>query len=123
MEKKNGLDGKTNIHEEAAAMKRRVKAKKRPNMIGDAENLEKKGGGGGGGGDHQNTKSVPFLKLFSFADSSDIFLMIVGTIGAVGNGLGLPLSTILFGQLINALQGDKDVVRVTSEVKLHPPKT
>ncbi|KAF5455486.1 hypothetical protein F2P56_025056 [Juglans regia] len=112
MEKKNGLDGKTNIHEAAGALKRRVKAKKRPNMIGDAENLEKKGGGG----DHQNTKSVPFLKLFSFADSSDIFLMIVGTIGAVGNGLGLPLSTILFGQLINALQGDKDVVRVTSEI-------
>ncbi|KAG6704289.1 hypothetical protein I3842_07G128600 [Carya illinoinensis] len=115
MEKMNGLDGKTNI-QEAAALKRRVKAKKIPNMIGDADDhLEKKGGGGD---HHQNTKSVPFLKLFSFADSSDIFLMIVGTIGAIGNGLGLPLSTILFGQMISALQVDKDVVRVTSEICL-----
>lgn len=98
----------------------KIKAKKRLNMMisshDDAEDLGKKGGG-----DNHNTKSVPFLKLFSFADSADIFLMIVGTIGAVGNGLSLPLSTILFGQLINALHDDKDVVRLTSIVKLHPP--
>ncbi|KAI6679087.1 hypothetical protein NL676_039883 [Syzygium grande] len=34
---------------------------------------------------------VPFHKLFSFADSTDILLMVVGSIGAVGNDLFYPL--------------------------------
>ncbi|KAI6679006.1 hypothetical protein NL676_039802 [Syzygium grande] len=37
---------------------------------------------------------VPFHKLFSFADSTDILLMVVGSIGAVGNDLSLPLMTV-----------------------------
>ncbi|CDP21762.1 unnamed protein product, partial [Coffea canephora] len=46
--------------------------------------------------------TVPFLKLFSFADSTDIFLMIIGTIGAIGNGLSLPLMTVFFGELTDS---------------------
>lgn len=45
---------------------------------------------------------VPFHKLFAFADSLDILLMIVGTVGSLGNGISMPLMTILFGDLINA---------------------
>ncbi|KAI6679090.1 hypothetical protein NL676_039886 [Syzygium grande] len=37
---------------------------------------------------------VPFHKLFSFADSTDILLMVVGSISAVGNDLSLPLMTL-----------------------------
>ncbi|KAI6684262.1 hypothetical protein NL676_030175 [Syzygium grande] len=37
---------------------------------------------------------VPFHKLFSFADSTDTLLMVVGSIGAVGNDLSLPLMTV-----------------------------
>ncbi|KAL3517346.1 hypothetical protein ACH5RR_019935 [Cinchona calisaya] len=67
------------------------------------------------------TNTVPFLKLFSFADSSDRFLMIIGTIGAVANGLCLPLMTVLFGELTDSFgenQNTKDVVRVVSKVSL-----
>lgn len=71
------------------------------------------------------TNTVPFLKLFHFADSYDHLLMIIGTIGAVGNGLCLPLMTILFGELTDSFgqtQGDiKQVVRVVSKVKSQHP--
>ena len=50
----------------------------------------------------EKTQTVPLLKLFSFADSIDVALMIVGTVGAIASGLGMPLMTILFGQMINS---------------------
>lgn len=64
------------------------------------------------------TNTVPFYKLFAFADSADKLLMLVGTIGAVGNGVSLPLMTILFGQLIDSFgqNQSKDVVSVVSKV-------
>ncbi|CAN0888665.1 ABC transporter B family member 21 [Linum grandiflorum] len=66
-------------------------------------------------------KTIPFHKLFSFADSTDVLLMIFGTIGAVGNGVAMPLMTILFGQLTDSFgqnQNSSDVVQVVSEVAL-----
>lgn len=45
---------------------------------------------------------LPFYKLFSFADRLDIFLMITGTIGAIGNGISTPLMAILFGNFTNS---------------------
>lgn len=113
MEIENGLNRRTNMHE-AATLKDNVEAEKSPDMIGDQEDSEKSK-------EDQNTKTVPFLKLFSFADSKDVILMIVGTIGGVANGLGLPLMTIFFGEMINVLgsnQNGQDVVRVVSKVKL-----
>ncbi|KAF7852172.1 hypothetical protein BT93_L0561 [Corymbia citriodora subsp. variegata] len=64
---------------------------------------------------------VPFHKLFSFVDSTDILLMVVGSISAIWNGLSLPLMTELFGQLINTFgknQADSDVVDLVSKVEL-----
>lgn len=113
MEIESGLNEKPNLRE-SASLRQNVEATKSPDMIGDIEGSEKSGG-------DQSTKTVPFLKLFSFADSRDVCLMIVGIIGAIGNGLGLPLMTILFGELINVLgsnQHNKDVVRVVSKVKI-----
>ncbi|KAK7259123.1 hypothetical protein RIF29_24721 [Crotalaria pallida] len=49
----------------------------------------------------EKAETVPYYKLFSFADSTDIVLMIVGSIGAFGNGLGMPIMTLLLGQVIN----------------------
>ncbi|MFQ6637178.1 hypothetical protein Gotur_013494 [Gossypium turneri] len=69
----------------------------------------------------EKTNTVPFHKLFVFADSTDILLMIVGTVGAVGNGLCMPLMTILFGDLVNAFgqnQSNNQVVHVVSKVSL-----
>ncbi|GAB4829080.1 hypothetical protein Ancab_018742 [Ancistrocladus abbreviatus] len=45
---------------------------------------------------------VPFYKLFSSADSTDITLMVLGSIGAVANGVCVPMMTILLGDVINA---------------------
>ncbi|CAN4113601.1 unnamed protein product [Withania somnifera] len=69
----------------------------------------------------KQAETVPFYKLFSFADSTDIVLMISGTIGAIGNGVSLPLMTILFGELTDSFgqnQNNKDVLRVVSKVAL-----
>ena len=52
-------------------------------------------------GDNQQQK-VSFYKLFLFADKMDVVLMIVGTIGAIGNGVSQPLMTLIFGQLIHS---------------------
>ncbi|WCJ23195.1 ABC transporter B family member 11 [Euphorbia peplus] len=56
----------------------------------------------------ENTKILPYYKLFSFADSTDYLLMLLGTIGAAGNGLSLPLMTVVFGAAVNAF-GDNSV--------------
>ncbi|KAF7130382.1 hypothetical protein RHSIM_Rhsim10G0047700 [Rhododendron simsii] len=66
-----------------------------------------------------STKTVPFYKLFSFADSVDVALMIVGTIGAVGNGIGIPFTSVFFGEMIDSFgqnQNNKDIVHVVSKV-------
>lgn len=47
--------------------------------------------------------TVPHYKLFSFADSLDIMLMFIGTIAAFGNGICMPLMTILLGELIDSI--------------------
>lgn len=68
----------------------------------------------------EKPETVPFYRLFTFADSNDILLMAVGTIGAIGNGLGLPIMTLLFGQIINSFGSNQqidDVVEVVSKVK------
>ncbi|GAB2297556.1 ABC transporter B member 11 [Dionaea muscipula] len=69
----------------------------------------------------ETSGSVPFHKLFAFADSTDMALMVVGTIGAVANGLCMPLMTLLFGDLINAFgsnQSTNHTVDAVSKVAL-----
>ncbi|KAM4075040.1 hypothetical protein ACB094_10G139900 [Castanea mollissima] len=70
----------------------------------------------------EKTQTVPLLKLFSFADSTDVALMIVGTVGAIANGLGMPLMTILFGEMINSFGNNQssnaDIVSIISKVSL-----
>ncbi|KAF8008241.1 hypothetical protein BT93_K2038 [Corymbia citriodora subsp. variegata] len=71
--------------------------------------------------DDEKTNSVLFHKLFLFADFTDMFLMLVGTMGAVGNGLGMPLMTVLLGQLIDSFgtnQHNKKVVLLVSKISL-----
>ncbi|CAH8276213.1 unnamed protein product [Arabidopsis lyrata] len=60
-------------------------------------------------------QKVSFFKLFSFADKTDVVLMTVGTIAAMGNGLTQPLMTLIFGQLINAF-GTTDPDHMVREV-------
>ncbi|KAF5735037.1 P-glycoprotein [Tripterygium wilfordii] len=46
---------------------------------------------------------VPILKLFTFADSYDYLLMILGSIGACVHGASVPVFFIFFGKLINII--------------------
>ncbi|KAK4741817.1 hypothetical protein SAY87_025405 [Trapa incisa] len=69
----------------------------------------------------EKTRTISFHKLFSFADQLDITLMIVGTIGAIGNGVCTPLMTILLGDLVNSFgqnQKNGDTVEAVSKVSL-----
>ncbi|PPD73224.1 hypothetical protein GOBAR_DD29846 [Gossypium barbadense] len=97
MATENGFNGDTNLHKACTS-------KSQETSKGD-----------------EKTNTVPFHKLFVFADSTDILLMNVGTVGAVGNGLCMPLMTILFGDLVNAFgqnQSNNQVVHVVSKVSL-----
>lgn len=48
------------------------------------------------------TPAVPLWKLYSRADSIDVLLMILGTLGAVCLGAAMPCLSLLFGQLTNS---------------------
>ncbi|XP_021852346.1 ABC transporter B family member 2 isoform X1 [Spinacia oleracea] len=52
---------------------------------------------------NKKTKSVPFFKLFTFADSYDVLLMVLGSIGAIAHGASVPVFFIFFGKLINLI--------------------
>jgi hypothetical protein len=74
---------------------------------------------------HQKKKSkvpvVSYFKLFSFADPLDYLLMMLGTIGSIGNGMTLPIMTLILGGLINAFgdnQNDnQQVIHAVSKVR------
>ncbi|PON43231.1 ABC transporter [Parasponia andersonii] len=107
----NGQDGDTNT-QEASSSKGLVEEE----TTGSANNGDQQGSE-----KSKSDEKVPFHKLFSFADSFDILLMIAGSIGAVGNGLGMPLMTVIFGQIVNSFgnnQTNQDVVSVVSKVAL-----
>lgn len=67
----------------------------------------------------ETQNAVPFYKLFVFSDWWDKILMLIGTIGAIGNGLNPPLMAFLFGDLADAFGGTQNdkVVAVVSKVK------
>lgn len=63
-------------------------------------------------------QKVSFYKMFSFADRLDVALMIIGSVGAIGNGLGQPLMTLIFGQLIDSFgtAQQSNIVKTVSKV-------
>ncbi|CAM6050786.1 unnamed protein product [Sphagnum compactum] len=90
---------------------------------------------GGAGGGHQKKKKkkkskvpargaqvAPYFKLFSYADPLDYLLMMLGTIGSIGNGMTLPIMTLILGGLINAFgdnQNDnQQVIHAVSKMAL-----
>ncbi|KXZ51733.1 hypothetical protein GPECTOR_11g18 [Gonium pectorale] len=52
---------------------------------------------------------VSYFKLLSTADKTDVFLMIIGTIGALGNGILLPLFAVIFGEFTDAFGNPESV--------------
>lgn len=56
----------------------------------------------------EEQKTASLSELFSTADSLDITLMCVGSVAAIITGVSFPTINILFGQMINALNGDSN---------------
>lgn len=112
MSVENGVNSVSSINE-VSTSKSHEEEGKDSIVNGNLQETEKSKG-------DEGTNSVPFHRLFSFADSADIMLMIIGTIGAIGNGLSMPLMTIFLGDMIDAFgenHNNKDVVHVVSKVK------
>jgi len=64
----------------------------------------------------ESNKTVPYYKLFSFADSSDYLLMLVGTVSAVGNGITKASTNIVMGEAIDAFTQNGNTKHVVHEV-------
>ncbi|XP_077218913.1 ABC transporter B family member 11-like [Tasmannia lanceolata] len=111
MGKENELDGDIDGHYAASTSNSSVLDTDK--ISGKAHTLKDSGKSKG---EEESNNSVPFYKLFSFADSTDVVLMIVGTIGATANGIAMPFMTILFGQLINSFGETVDINNVVHEV-------
>ncbi|KAG7995640.1 hypothetical protein I3843_01G120500 [Carya illinoinensis] len=62
------------------------------------------------------SNTVPYYKLFSFADFLDYLLMFVGTVAAVGSGSSMPFMTIIFRDTADSLEKEKDLVHEVSKV-------
>ncbi|CAI5535201.1 unnamed protein product, partial [Closterium sp. Naga37s-1] len=46
--------------------------------------------------------SVPYWQLFRYADKWDVALMVAGSVGAIAQGIALPMMALLFGDMMNA---------------------
>ncbi|KAF2304814.1 hypothetical protein GH714_038039 [Hevea brasiliensis] len=105
MAEESSLNVVARTQEASTSKSHEEEEEKKQSINGDSQETKKSK-------EDQKTNSVPFHKLFSFADSIDILLMIVGTIGAVGNGISLPLMTVFLGDMIDAFgqNKNKDVV-------------
>jgi ATP-binding cassette subfamily B (MDR/TAP) protein 1 len=79
------------------------------------DGVEKKEEGNGNGGGGDAGKKVPFTGLFRYADGTDVLLMVLGTVGALANGVSQPVMTVIFGQVINAF-GDATTDNVLHRV-------
>ncbi|XP_010271025.1 PREDICTED: ABC transporter B family member 11-like isoform X2 [Nelumbo nucifera] len=119
MAEENGLNGEISTHKATASTSHSpVTETDRKNDQGKTNGQhdpEKNKGG------DEATNTVPYYKLFAFADSKDVVLMVIGTIGALGNGTSLPLMTVLFGELVDSFgqnANNNNVVHVVSKVSL-----
>lgn len=62
-------------------------------------------------------QTLPFYKLFSFADKCDWMLMISGSIGAIIHGSSMPVFFLLFGEMVNGFgKNQMNLKKMTEEV-------
>ncbi|RZC60851.1 hypothetical protein C5167_022606 [Papaver somniferum] len=62
-------------------------------------------------------QTLPFYKLFSFADKFDCLIMSIGTLGAIIHGSAMPVFFLLFGQMVNGFgKNQNDLNKLVDEV-------
>jgi hypothetical protein len=68
---------------------------------------------------------VSLLGMFRYADRLDVLLMVVGTVGAVANGMAEPLVTVLFGNVIDSFgeSSAQSIARRVNKVSAPLPLT
>ncbi|KAK9113579.1 hypothetical protein Syun_020376 [Stephania yunnanensis] len=71
---------------------------------------------GGVGGERSESMSI--FRLFSFADRKDKLLMVLGSLGSIGDGFMTPLTMLVLSDLINTY-GTNSSATSTSEVNKH----
>lgn len=70
-----------------------------------------------GEAEKKKEQTLPFYKLFSFADKYDYILMALGSSGAVIHGSSMPVFFLLFGQMVNGFgKNQSDLHTMTHEV-------
>ncbi|CAL5415131.1 unnamed protein product [Camellia sinensis] len=119
MTKESGFNENTNTVKTSASaqhsppgMEREKTTKNSSGGIQDSDKIQK---------EKEVTNIVPLYKLFSFADFADYVLMLVGTMAAIGNGICMPLTSVLLGELIDSFGqtvNTKQVVHQVSKVSL-----
>lgn len=70
--------------------------------------------------DEAAAKKLPLLGMFRYADRLDVLLMVVGTVGAVANGMVESFVTLLFGNVINSFGQSTAESILPSVTKVHP---
>ncbi|CAI9593215.1 unnamed protein product, partial [Staurois parvus] len=72
-------------------------------------------------GKKEKTKMVGPISVFRYADGLDIFFMIIGSLGALGNGLCLPLMHIVFGEMTDSILCHNTSLQNSSECAKFKP--
>ncbi|KAJ0469492.1 putative ABC transporter type 1, transmembrane domain-containing protein [Helianthus annuus] len=57
----------------------------------------------------KDTSNGSFRSLFMHVDSADMFMMAVGLIGAIGDGMGLPVTLLFTTTTMNSIGGSSSV--------------
>ncbi|CAD8083497.1 unnamed protein product [Paramecium sonneborni] len=60
----------------------------------------------------QNDPEVSYIQLYRFASKVDYGLMFLSMIGAIGNGLSMPIYSIIFGDLTDSYAYDDDDTKI-----------
>ncbi|XP_053323160.1 ATP-binding cassette sub-family B member 5 [Spea bombifrons] len=66
-------------------------------------------------------KTVGPINIFRYSDGLDVFLMIVGFFGSLGNGLAQPLLNILFGEMTDSILCHNSSLQNTTECAKFKP--
>ncbi|KAM9308182.1 ATP-binding cassette sub-family B member 5 [Gastrophryne carolinensis] len=72
-------------------------------------------------GKKEKTKMVGPISIFRYADGLDIIFMIIGSLGALGNGICLPVMHIVFGEMTDSMLCHNSTVQNSTDCSKYKP--